>query len=630
LSKILAMTSSKQLETENIPKKQTTLEIAEEAREKEWKYPSFIGDLFLGNVRWNLILPYPEQSDADRKIGDEICRKVGTFLKENLDPDKVDRTGEIPRHVMEGLAKLGCFGMKIPAEYGGLHLSQVNYNRVIHLAASYCASTAVCLSAHQSIGVPQPLILFGTEEQKKKYLPRFAKGEISAFALTEPDVGSDPANMTTVAVPSQDGSYYILNGEKLWCTNGPVAGVIAVMAQTPAKIVKGREKKQITAFIVETNWSGVETVHRCRFMGLSGIQNGLIRFKNVKVPKENVLLGLGQGLKLALVTLNTGRLTMPAAVTAGAKWCLGVSREWANKRNQWGAPIGHHEAIAAKIAQMTSTVFAMESVTWLSAAFADKKNFDIRLEAATAKLFCTEASWRIIDATVQIRGGRGYETADSLKARGEEGIPVERVMRDSRINTIIEGTSQIMRLFIAREALDPHARRILPLLNKEVGFFTKLKLVWELFLFYLFWYPKQWFYSPYTEKLNQIPEELRDHVLFVNRSAHQLARNLFHAMMLYQQGLEKKQRLLGRIVNIGTDLFAMAASCAWAALLVSKTPSDRSSIELADLFCRDASRRVRGHFRSIFKNDDTYAYRIARNALDGKYSWLEDGIISPR
>ncbi|MBI3999908.1 MAG: acyl-CoA dehydrogenase family protein [Candidatus Omnitrophica bacterium] len=614
---------------EEILKNQTTVEVAEEAREKEWKYPSFIGELFLGNTRWDLILPYPEQSEADRRIGDEICAKVAAFLKKNLDPDALDRTGELPRHVIDGLAQLGCFGMKIPKEYGGLHLSQVNYNRVVHLVASYCASTAVWLSAHQSIGVPQPLILFGTEEQKRKYLPRFAKGEISAFALTEPEVGSDPANMITTAVPTADGNHYILNGEKLWCTNGPVASVIAVMAQTPPKIVKGREKKQITAFIVETSWEGVESAHRCHFMGLHGIQNGLLRFKNVKVPKENILLGLGQGLKLALITLNTGRLTMPAAVTAGAKWCLGVTRKWANERNQWGAPVGHHEAIAAKIAQMTSTTFAMESVTWLSAAFADKKNFDIRLEAATAKLFCTEASWHIIDATVQIRGGRGYETSDSLKARGEEGIPVERVMRDSRINTIIEGTSQIMRLFIAREALDPHARNILPLLSKDIGISGKLKLVWNLILFYVLWYPKQWFYGLVAKEQGYIPKELRPHVSFVNRSSHRVARNLFHAMMLYQQGLEKKQRLLGRIVNIGTDLFAMAASCSRAALLVSKNPSDKSSVELADLFCRDAKKRVNSHFQTLFKNSDATAYRIARNALEGKYNWLEDGIIPP-
>ncbi|MBI1977502.1 MAG: acyl-CoA dehydrogenase family protein, partial [Candidatus Omnitrophica bacterium] len=188
-----------------LPKKQTTLEVAEEAREKEWKHPSFVGDLFLGRVRWNLILPYPEQSEADRKIGDDICAKVADFLKKNLNPDEVDRTGEIPKHVIEGLARLGCFGMKIPREMGGLGLSQVNYNRAIHLVSSYCGSTAVWLSAHQSIGVPQPLLLFGTKEQKEKYLPRIAKGEISGFALTEPDVGSDPAHMATTATPTPDG-----------------------------------------------------------------------------------------------------------------------------------------------------------------------------------------------------------------------------------------------------------------------------------------------------------------------------------------------------------------------------------------------------------------------------------------
>ncbi len=614
---------------ENLPKKETTREVAEEAREKEWKFPSFIGDLFLGNIRWDLILPYPEQSESDRKIGDEICAKVGIFIKENLDPDEVDRTGEIPRNVIEGLAKLGCFGMKIPEIYGGLHLSNVNYNRVVHLVASYCASTAIWLSAHQSIGVPQPLMLFGTEEQKKKYLPRFAKGEISAFALTEPDVGSDPAHMATTALPNQSGSHYILNGEKLWCTNGPVAGVIVVMAQTPPKVVKGREKKQITAFIVETNWKGVEAVHRCHFMGLHGIQNGLIRFKDVLVPKENILLGLGQGLKLALITLNTGRLTMPTAVTAGTKWCLAVTRKWANERVQWGAPIGHHEAIAAKIAQMTSTTFAMESVSLLAAAFADRKDVDIRLEAATAKLFCTEAGWRIIDATVQIRGGRGYETADSLKGRGETAIPVERVMRDARINTIIEGTSQIMRLFIAREALDPHAKRILPLLSGEMSIFTKLKLIISMIFHYALWYPKQWFFRTVATETRQVPGKLKRHISFVNRTSHRLARDLFHAMMFYQQGLEKKQRLLGRIVNIGTDLFAMAATCSRAALLVSKSPSDTGPVELADLFCRDARKRIRGHFRSLFLNDDACAYQIARNMLDGKYRWLEEGIIPP-
>lgn len=616
--------------TEQVQRRhQTTLEVAEEAREQEWQYPSFVGELFLGNFRSDIVFPFPEQSAEDRRKGDEICAKVSAFLKEHLDPDEVDRTGEIPSQVIEGLAKLGCFGMKIPAEFGGLGLSQVNYSRVCHTVASYCASTAVWLSAHQSIGVPQPLMLFGTEEQKRKYLPRFARGEISAFALTEPDVGSDPANMSTKATPTEDGNFYLLDGEKLWCTNGPVASVIVVMVQTPPKIVNGREKKQITAFIVETNWKGVEVVHRCRFMGLHGIQNGLLRFKNVRVPKENILLGVGQGLKLALITLNTGRLTMPAAVTGGAKWCLAVVRKWAKERKQWGKPIGHHEAIAAKIAQMTSTTFAMDSVTWLSCALADRKNVDIRLEAAMAKLFCTEACWRITDSTLQIRGGRGYETADSLRKRGEAGLAVERAMRDARINTIIEGTSQIMRLFIAREALDPHTRRIFPLLDPRKSIIEKLKLLLGLVFHYSWWLPKQWLFAPVAKGADQVPRELRRHVVFVNWMSRCLARNLFISILLYQRRLENKQRLLARFVNAGTDMFAMTATCSRAALLVSKNPGDKSPIELADLFCRDASRRVKRQVRSLFFNYDALAYRVALKMLGGRYQWVEEGIIPP-
>src|SRR3990167_7662579 len=307
--------------------KAKSLEVAEEAREGAWKYPSFVGDLFTGKVRWDLVFPYPDQEPADKKIGDEFLKKLESFLKTNLDADAVDRTGIIPDSVMKGLADLGCFGIKIPKEYGGLGFSQINYNRAVAMVASHCGSTAVLLSAHQSIGVPQPLKMFGTPEQKKKYLPRFAKGAISAFALTEPEIGSDPANMMTTATPVDNGSSYLINGQKLWCTNGNIADVLIVMAKTPPKIVNGKEKSQITAFIVEKNMPGFEVVHRCTFMGLKGIQNGLLRFNNVKVPKENILWGLGQGLKLALITLNTGRLTVPAACTAMAKRSLIIARD---------------------------------------------------------------------------------------------------------------------------------------------------------------------------------------------------------------------------------------------------------------------------------------------------------------
>jgi len=606
------------------------LELAEESREKEWTYPSFVAELFEGRVRWDLLFPFPDQQEADRKIGDEFLARLEKFLKENLDPEEVDRTGDLPPKVIQGLAELGCFALKIPKEYGGMGFSQINYNRILQLVSSYCASTSVWLSAHQSIGVPQPLILFGTEEQKKKYLPRFRKGDVSAFALTEPEVGSDPAKMKTTATPIEGGAFYLVNGEKLWCTNGTIADVLVVMAQTPSKMVNGRERKQITAFIVEKNMPGFEVVHRCQFMGLHGIQNGLLRFQNVKVPRENMLWKEGHGLKLALVTLNTGRLTMPACVTGGAKWCLSVTRQWANQREQWGGPIGKHEAVAAKIAAISATTFAMESMHLLTAAFADSKKTDIRLEAAMAKLFCTEASWRIIDGAIQIRGGRGYETARSLKARGEKPWAVERMMRDARINTIIEGTSQIMRLFIAREALDAHAQRIFPILDPKTSMGKKASLVFKAAIHYPVWYTKQWLYLTQTPQGTALPRMLTAHRRYVERTAHRLARNLFHAMSIYQQGLEKKQQLLTRFVNIGTDLFGMAVSLSRAAFLSGKNPLDLSSVELADLFCRQAKGRIEKQFRGLFFNDDRFTYQVAQETLKGKYRWLEKGIIEPR
>ncbi len=606
--------------------KKQSLEVAEDAREKTWKQPSFLAQLFAGTCDWDLIFPYPEQSQEDKKIGDEFIKKIEKFLKENLQPEEVDKTGIIPEKVVKGLADMGCFGMKVPKEYGGLGFSQVNYNRVMQLVSSYCGSTTVLLSAHQSIGVPQPLMLFGTEEQKKKYLPRFPKGAISAFALTEPGVGSDPAKMITTATPIENGNYYVINGEKLWCTNGVVADILIVMAQTSV-IDKGKEKKKITAFIVEKNMPGFEVVHRCHFMGLHGIQNGLLRFNNVKVPKENILWGIGQGLKLALTTLNTGRLTIPAATCGAAKWCLNISRKWAMEREQWGSAIGKHDAIAYKLASMATTTFAMESVTWLASALADQKKTDIRLEAAMAKLFCSEGSWRITDDTVQIRGGRGYEKAESLKARGEPGIPVERVMRDMRINLIIEGTSEIMRLFIAREAMDKHLQFIFPLLSPKTGFSQKLKIFGKAILFYSTWYPRLWFGWVKAPGRLHVPKELRAHVDFVETNSRKLARNLFHAMMYYQAGLEKRQRVLFRLVNIGSDLFGIAASCARATMLCAKDPSNRGPIELANQLSREAERRIKRQYHGLFKNDDKISYKIALNVLDGKYEWLEEGII---
>jgi len=602
------------------------LHVTEAAREAEWHHPSFIAQLFMGRFQADLVVPFPEQPEADRRIGDEFLAKLEVFLKEHVDPDEIDRTGEIPPHVLQGLAHLGCFGMKIPQAYGGLGLSQTNYSRVIALLGSYCGSTTVWLSAHQSIGAPQPLMLFGTEAQKQQYLPKLAKGTVSAFALTEPDVGSDPANMMTTATPVDGGEAFLINGEKLWCTNGPVAEVVVVMAKTPAVTVGGKERKQITAFIVERSMSGFEVGHRCDFMGLKGIQNGVLRFKNVRVPKTNIIWGPGLGLKLALITLNAGRIAIPAGSVGTAKRCLQITRAWAKERKQWGGPIGRHEAVATMIGEMAATTFAMDAMVWLTAALVDRKATDIRLEAAMAKLYCSEATWRIVDNTLQIRGGRGYETARSLKARGEVGPPVERIMRDTRINLIIEGTSQVMRLFIAREALDAHMRLVGAMLNPSVPVPAKLKAALAATGRYAVWYPMQWLSWTSWPKYAAF-SRLATHMRFIERASHRLARGLFHGAMRHQARLAYRQQLLGRLVDIGGELFAMAAACSRAQAMTRLQPSEQSPVELADLFCRLARRRVREAFARLHDNEDRASSRVAQDVLAGRMEWLEEGIV---
>ena len=610
------------------------LEVIEAAREQKWDRPTVAGQLFLGKVLSSMLFPYAVQPEEDRKIGDAFLAEMESFLKKNVDPDQIDKTGEIPASVIQGLARLGCFGMKIPKEYGGLGVSQVNYNRAIALIGSYCGSTAVWLSAHQSIGVPQPLKMFGTDEQKKKYLPRFAAGSISAFALTEPDVGSDPAKMATTAMPVDGGASYLINGQKLWCTNGPVAEVMVVMAQTPERVIGGKGRKQITAFIVERGMPGVEVVHRCDFMGLKGIQNGLLRFTNVKVPKENILWGLGRGLKLALMTLNTGRLTLPAGSIGGSKVCLKIAREWALERKQWGGPIGEHEAVASKLGWMASHLFAMEGVTWLASAWADRGDLDIRIEAAMAKLFCSEAAWAIVDHTLQIRGGRGYETALSLKARGEKPLPVERMFRDARINLIIEGTSEIMRLFLAREAIDPHFQRAMAVLLPKYKGPQRVRAALKAGLFYAWWYPRQWLPVLPVGAPAGMPRALRGHWYFVEWESRKLARTLFHQMVRYQQKLEKRQMVLFRIVDVGVELFVMAAAISRAAMLEGQrgqspagTVPSEGAVELADLFCRYARQRVNTSFERVGDPTDRYTVGVSRNLLQGRYGWLEKGIV---
>ncbi len=607
-------------------KARQAMEVAEEARQAEYVRPSFAGNLFMGSFLSDLIDPFPKQNPDDKKIGDEYIEKLKAYLFANLDPEEVDRTREIPHHVIKDFAEMGMFALKVPKEYGGLGFSQMNYNRIVSVLGSWCGSTTTLISAHQSIGVPQPLKLYGTEAQKKKYFPRFREGAISAFALTEPDVGSDPAQMSTEARLSEDGKYYILNGAKLWCTNGVIADVIIVTAKTAPKIVKGKEKKQISAFILEMNSRGVEVVQRCEFMGLNAIYNAYIKFTNVKIPVENRLADEGRGLAMALATVNVGRLTLPAASLGCAKQCLSIVRRWGKSRIQWGQPVGLHEAGREKIAYIAATTFALEAITYLTSNWQDQGNVDIRIEAAMAKMFASESLWKIVDLTMQLRGGRGYEKARSLKVRGEPPYAVERMMRDCRINMILEGSSEIMRLFLAREAMDPHLKRIGALLNPKTGFAEKVSGFFKIAGHYAGWYSKQLLLGGRNKSYPEA-KQLSSHYSFVEKTSHALARKLFYYMAKYQQKLEKRQLILGRLVDIGTDLFVMSATCSYALSLTKDNPADKTPIELAEHFCTLAKRRILEKFAALEQNDDRKNNSLAKEVLDGNFKWLEEGVM---
>lgn len=611
--------SSRQLATEVEAR-----DVAESARESEWSGESFVRELFLGRFPLHLVHPYPQPDPEEERRAAPFLAKLEAFLR-RVDADLIDRTGEIPEEYVQELREMGAFGIKIPTEYGGLGLSYSSYVKAMAMVTSKDGSLTALLSAHQSIGLPQPLTLFGTEEQKRRFFPRLAAGQISAFALTEVDAGSDPANMDATATPTDDGSAFILDGEKLWCTNGTRAGLFVVMARTPDVVVKGKPRKQITAFIVEAAWPGVEVVHRCRFMGLKAIENGVIRFTNVRVPRENILWGEGKGLKLALITLNTGRLTLPASVAGGSKALLQATRWWAGERVQWGAPIGKHEAVARKLGLMAANTYAMDAISGFTVGVAERGGYDIRLEAAIAKMYNTEHGWRIVDDALQVRGGRGYETADSLRARGEAAIPVERAMRDSRINLIFEGSSEIMRLFIAREAVDHHFRTAFALVDPQASAAQK----WAAFVrsakFYPLWYATRWLGRGQVPVSFSEFGRLARHLRYAERQARRLGRSLFHAMVRFGPKLERRQMVLFRAVDIGAELFAMAVTCARA--LADARAGRPGAFDLADVFCREARVRVDQLFANLFGPADQRVYRLAQQVLKGEHAWLETGII---
>ena len=604
--------------TEKVSEQQAR-QVAEQAREVQWHQPSFGKELFLGRLRLDLVHPHPSGSAEAAKRGEAFLDRLRDFCDSQIDAAAIERDAQIPDKVVRGLKELGAFGMKIATEYGGVGLSQVYYNKALALVGSVHPSLGALLSAHQSIGVPQPINMFGTEEQKRTWLPRCTQ-EISAFLLTEPDVGSDPARLHATATP--DGDDYVLNGVKLWTTNGVIADLLVVMAQVPKS--EGH-RGGITAFVMEADAPGIVVKNRNAFMGLRGIENGLTRLTNVRVPAANRIGREGDGLRIALSTLNVGRLSLPAVCTGSMKWCLKIAREWSRERVQWGRPLGEHEAVAGKVAFIAATTYGLEAMLELASELADAGQTDIRIEAALAKLYGSEMAWLVADELVQIRGGRGFETAESLAARGERGVPAEQVLRDLRINRIFEGSTEIMHLMIAREAVDAHLSVAGDIIDPQAGTRRKAKAAARAGKFYAGWLP-----TLVTGK-GQLPTSftefgpLAGHLRYVERASRRLARSTFYGMTRWQGRLEHKQRFLARIVDIGTELFAMTAACVRA----QRDRADCTAVELADAFCRQARVRAEQRFDQLWHNCDDSDRTLARGVLNDRYTWLEEGILDP-
>ncbi len=611
----------------NNPSYEESKQVAEESREADWKQPSFGREMYLGNFQLDLIHPQPQVDPERVREGEEFLGRLRAFLTERVDPLEIEEKSKIGDDVIQGLKDLGALGMKIPKEYGGLGLTQVYYNRALSLAGTWHAAISTLLSAHQSIGLPEPLKTYGSEEQKREWLPKVAKDHISAFLLTEPDVGSDPARMSATAVPTEDGSGYTINGTKLWATNGVIADVVVVMAVVPKT---DSSKGGITAFICPMDTEGITVKHRNEFMGLRGLENSVTEFKDVFIPKDNVIAGVGKGLKIALGTLNTGRLSLPAICVGATKYSLKIVRQWANERKQWGQELGKHDPVAQKIAFIAGTAFGLEALVDVSSRLADDKQRDFRIEAAIAKLYGSERAWEAVDTMIQIRGGRGYETAKSLAARGEKPVPAEQMLRDMRINRIFEGSTEIMHLMIAREAVDQHLSIAGDILLGDGGIGEKAKLAVKAGAFYAKWFPALAVGKGQDPRSFDEFGSLAGHLRYAERSSRKLARSTFYAMGRYQAKLEQKGALLGRIVDIGAELYAIASACTYASTLGQDDPSNQEAIyELADLFCTQARSRAEALFEQLWHNHDDAQYKFAQSLLEGRYEFFEHDVVDP-
>jgi alkylation response protein AidB-like acyl-CoA dehydrogenase len=582
----------------NAAQREQQIAEAEELFGERLDQAGFAKSLYFGEYRSDRLLPYPNL-DADTETG-EFVGRVGEYCREHVDPVAIDRESLIPQSVIDGLGQLGVLGACLPKEVGGLGLSQTQYCRVLEVLGGHCGSTALFVNAHHSIG-PRAIVLFGTPEQRQRWLPKLATGEwLSAFALTEPEAGSDAGNVQTQAQPTEDGAAYVLNGEKRWITNGGLAKVLTVMARTP---VEGTDKSQITAFQVTSDTPGFEVVEqRMPKLGVRGTATSRLRFHNMRVPRENVLGPVGKGLRVALTVLDFGRVTFGATCTGAAKFCCARSIEHVNRRVQFGETLSSFELVKQKIARMQAGAFAMESMTYQTAMLIDSGEDDYMLETAMLKVFATDTLWRLLDDTFQLHGGLAYF----------DDQPFGRMIRDARINSIGEGSNDVLRPFIALVGMRDVGLELQGILQAfsrplsnlgRLGSFAGKRL-------------ERVFANPTVTVRSSLLE--KDAAL-VGKLTGRLGSHVERLLRTYQESILDRQYQLARVADAAMLLYACGCVLSRLDLLVTLPGVDpeRKKRELATgrYFLRLAQQRMRRRLASAWDNIDEETTEFANLVL---------------
>lgn len=564
--------------------------------------PSFIKGLFLGELREEMVFPFPTLSAEEKESLDAILDAFRAFAKDHIDMRKHDHDGRFPDEMREGFHALGLMGLNIPEAYGGFGASAKVFNRVFGEIGATDPALAVYFGAHQSIGC-KGIVLFGTEEQKQQYLPRCAAGElVAAFCLTEPGSGSDAQAMKTTAVPTPEGDAYILNGTKIWISNAGYAGLFTVFAKVPVEI-DGKRKERVTAFIVERDSPGISLGKLEEKMGIKASDTRSVVFDNVRVPAANRLGDVGHGFKIALEILNSGRLGLAAGSARGTRAIMNEAIAYAKQREQFGRPIASFEMLRRKIALAAAECYALDAAWMLTAGMVDQGGIDFSLETAACKVYASEMAYRASNEALQMAGGMGYS----------KEFPFEQSVRDSRIMLIFEGTNEILRALIALMGLQQPGERLKALgkaLQDPIHGFGAISS-------YLAGRAKGTLNKP---DFTRVHPALADEADLVASQVHALARGVEWALRKHGKAIIERQYVQERLANAAIDLFLATATLSRATAEIEQAGGNAEAVEgeldCARVFVHMAYRRARRSLKALKANQDARIDAIAARAIE--------------